>query len=265
MNEPPRLYKTGRFDRSFSRLPSLLQSRVRETLRKLRDKPELPGLNVEPVSGANRDLHSCRVNGRVRIIFRWRNGDIVLEFVGEHDRAYRPASWSALVTLWGEDSLTHSTGEQPSMLDPYQTLLPDEGLGLEEALEGLDLKHVPDTVGTLHSLIEDLLSEGTDGRATTATRRAGSGHGLVNVIPGEDAPCHNILLAVCFDADSFDNRLHEAMKHAEYECPETQAVIFATSKWEPKTWKDKWQVVFEGLSARVVILFAGPGGIRRIA
>lgn len=266
------IWKRPSFDRSFKKLPPLLQQRVRLALRKLQKSPELPGLHVEPISGADRDLWSCRVNKRVRIIFsRADDGEIVLEFVGDHQSAYRAATWSDFVSLWDRKKLSR-VEEDEIIFDHGPALGQTLSEELESTFEDADLVNPPDTVGVLSGLIDHLLSEGTDGRASTGAKRlqsganVGKGGGLINIIPGDERDrCRETVLALCFDADSFDNRLHETMKHVEYECPDTKVVVFITSKWEPKTWKEKWDVVFENLSAKVVLLLAGPGGLRPIA
>lgn len=121
-----------------------------------------------------------------------------------------------------------------------------------------------DAMGAADWLVRELLQDGTDGRAETRVRELDQQGclvgGIVNLIPSDHlGPCTDVLVALCFDADSLERRLNEAIKHAGIHCPETRAVIFITSKWDPKVWADLERDVV-ALRAMFVVMMRGPSG-----
>ncbi len=82
----------------------------------------------------------------------------------------------------------------------------------------------------------------------------------INLIPSDrKGPCTDVLLVFCFDADNFERRLNDAIKHAGIHCPGTRAVVFITSKWDPKIWGELERDVV-ALRATFTVMMHGPSG-----
>lgn len=251
------------FDRDLRRLALPKQERVRKAIEQLASNPASPGLHVEKVRGGRDDVRSCRVSRGLRLIFRVADdGVLELLHVGDHDRAYRKAAAYWLMFPF-EELGPPGPEEEPFMtFEPRPLLPPDLRERLFDRLRRAGISE--DAIGALFSIVQESLAEGTDGRART--QGAGLASGLLNVIPSEvEGPCHELLLAQCFDGDSFGGRLREVAYHAGIHCPDTQAVVIVTSKWDPREWKRNHERAFVDLRADVVILLAAFGTLTQIA
>jgi hypothetical protein len=150
------------------------------------------------------------------------------------------------------------TGRSPTVTERLQTNIGP----LAEILRPLNIN--PDAIGTAQSFLDDLLEAGTEGKAekrvrsqTSHWRDFGS---LFNLIPSDfEGPCADLLVALCFDADKLEDRLNDAIKHAGIHCPKTRAVVFITSKWDPKVWT-KLEHDVTALHASFHIMVRGPAG-----
>jgi hypothetical protein len=136
-----------------------------------------------------------------------------------------------------------------------------QGWTVGDLLGPLDIDR--DAMGSAEHLIRVVLEGGTEGRAETRVRELGqalpSGR-LLNLIPSDHmGPCTDVLIAFCFDTDNLERRLNEAIKHAGIHCPGTRAVLFVTSKWDPKVWSDLERDVV-ALRGSFSVLMRGPSG-----
>lgn len=128
---------------------------------------------------------------------------------------------------------------------------------------------------TIVNLIKETIDEGTKGRGKPGRgedfppqrpRLGEMGQDQINVIPSDKiGSCRDVLVAFCFDGDSFSKRLREVAYHAGIYCPETKVVILVTTQWNPREWEKNHRKAFEDLKAVVVIYFVGFGRITRIA
>lgn len=136
-----------------------------------------------------------------------------------------------------------------------------QGWTVGDVLGPLDIDR--DAMGSAEHVVRVVLEGGTEGRAETRVRELGQalpGGRLLNLIPsGNLGPCTDVLIALCFDADNLERRLNEAIKHAGIHCPATRAVLFITSKWDPKVWSDLERDVV-ALRASFSVMMRGPSG-----
>jgi mRNA-degrading endonuclease RelE of RelBE toxin-antitoxin system len=80
-----------RFQRAFKKLDEQVQQDVKDTLKKLKENPDLPGLNVEKLSTkkkGKKHAYSVRVNQNFRISFALDGTTVVLRNVGTHNKVY---------------------------------------------------------------------------------------------------------------------------------------------------------------------------------
>jgi mRNA-degrading endonuclease YafQ of YafQ-DinJ toxin-antitoxin module len=163
--------KSTAFEKAYKKLAPILRSRVDRCIRKLIITPDLPGLNVEKVRGASSDVRSCRVTRGIRLIYKALAPRVLrLLYVGDHDIAYREATWFWLAadgeaeipagqlgnfTMFSfeEDYLTQVN------LEELKTLLVEAQISRGAGYE------VGDLVGTIQELIASYLDGGTDGKA----------------------------------------------------------------------------------------------------
>jgi hypothetical protein len=121
-----------------------------------------------------------------------------------------------------------------------------------------------DLSDTIRQIIESMMHYGTDGKAVPPVPTPGT-TGRVNVIPGSGrALCQDVLIAFCFDGDSFNSRIREVIYHGGIDCPDTRVVILITSQWNAREWHKNHSGAFEKLSARKAIFFAGFGHLTRL-
>jgi mRNA-degrading endonuclease RelE of RelBE toxin-antitoxin system len=260
--EVPEVWRAKSFAREYRKLDPVSKEQVDDTLGRLLRNPESPGLNVESVRGASRGVKSCRVSHSMRMIYRVSpDGILQLFHVAGHDTAYRKAvmHWVSAFELTGFEP----DREEFEMLDMPHGERPfvDESVYGSLVEMGLPSELTETILGVVHHSTE----EGTQGKAKPVDRHGSVGGSSLNIIPSAlPSPCHESLLVFCFDGDSFDDRLRETAYHAGIHCPNTRLVVFVTSKWDPTKWKKNHERAFEGLQARVVVLFAGPGRVVRV-
>jgi hypothetical protein len=121
-----------------------------------------------------------------------------------------------------------------------------------------------DGLGSAERLVRAVLEGGTEGRAETRVRdlreQGLPGDGLLNLIPSDlMGPCTDVLIVLCFDKDSLERRLNEAIKHAGIHCPATRAVVLVTSKWDPKVWTELERDIV-AVRASFSVMMRGPSG-----
>ena len=93
----------------------------------------------------------------------------------------------------------------------------------------------------------------------------GEGWGAINIIPSDlKGPCRDVLVAFCFDGDSFNDRLREVAYHAGIHCPEKKLIVLVTSRWNPREWKKNHEEAFANLIAKLAVFFVGFGKLSRI-
>lgn len=135
---------------------------------------------------------------------------------------------------------------------------------------GMSRVNVPDVVGPYvnretmadaEELLDEVLLDGTQGRAIDAIRRIPrilDADERITVIPSDEPlSCTDLLIALCFDKDDLERRFNEALKHLAIHCPNTKLVVLVTSKWSPKTWR-RVQADVRALLVPFVILMVGP-------
>jgi mRNA-degrading endonuclease YafQ of YafQ-DinJ toxin-antitoxin module len=260
--------KSTAFDKAYKKLAPILRSRVDRCIRKLTITPDLPGLNVEKVRGASSDVRSARVTRGIRLIYKALEPKALrLLYVGDHDIAYREATWYWL-TAGGEAEIPAGQLGNFTMFsfeEDYRTQVNLEELKttLEAHVSGAGGYGRGDLAGTIQQLIASYLDGGTDGKASSCTDYQIDAP--INVIPSEaTGPCQSILIAFCFDGDPFNDRFREIAYHAGIHCPDTQLIIIITSHWNAKDWKKSHEKAFADLKATTVIYFAGLGRLTRI-
>jgi mRNA-degrading endonuclease YafQ of YafQ-DinJ toxin-antitoxin module len=261
--------KSTAFERAYNKLAPILRSRVERCIRKLVSTPKLSGLNVEKVRGASSDVRSCRVTRGLRLIYKVLDPQILqLLYVGDHDIAYREAIWYWLAPAGQAEIPAEELGsfKMFSVSDDYLNQLNLDDL--KAVLAETDVSagsgyQLGDLAGIIQHLIAVYLNGGTDGKAPS---NAGDQiDAPINVIPSEvGGPCQSILIAFCFDGDSFNDRFREIAYHAGIHCPETKLVIIITSDWNAKHWKKNHEKAFADLKAITIIYLAGPGRLTRI-
>jgi hypothetical protein len=137
-----------------------------------------------------------------------------------------------------------------------------EGLARESRVSVEDLRDAERMVGAVLEGATRGSAEAAVDRLRQERNRTG---GNFNLIPSDQSgSCRQLLVTLCFDSDSFERRLNEAIKHAGIHCPNTEMVIFVTTKWEPKKWRSLERDV-RALNAQFVAYFVGPvGRLQRI-
>jgi len=256
------VWPTDAFNRQFERLPQELRRRVRATVQKLKLSPSLPGLNVERVRGAAGKVSTCRVSDGVRLLFEPADGGIHLLAVGGYDAVREALSYYLIQMPENEEACTMVRPDRGELVDdevPW-SLIDGGYFSLLGILHELDVPE--DDRIAVEKLIRVSLEDGTDGRATPPPYGLS---GPLNVIPGSSAAeCTPVLVAFCFDADRFSERLHEISDHAGIHCPQTRVIVLVTSQWDMKKWKRNHQVIFSKLAATLIVFFAGAGPLTRL-
>jgi hypothetical protein len=228
----------------------------------------LPGLRVEKVRGASMNIKSCRVARGIRIVFETAPGSVLqLLYVGAHDNSYRIAE-SRLIDLM-DDGSTYG-GRLGEIMADSDLVLGDHCVGAIDwfvSACGFDTEQQSAVIReALQSVIEDGLANGTTGKAVPYVPANNLISLNVNIIPSVGTgECRSLLVAFCFDDDSFDERVREIVYHAGILCPDTKGIVLVTSQWNPKTWKNKHEAAFSRLSAEVLVLFAGLGWVSPIS
>jgi mRNA-degrading endonuclease YafQ of YafQ-DinJ toxin-antitoxin module len=251
------------FRKRFERMHYSMQARVERTIAKLSMDPVPPGLHVERVRSARQSIRSCKVDDAVRMIFEIipNSQELRLIYVGEHGDAYRYASTQRILTIAADHFILEEPGEY-TMFTPkaqrYESYLED----LRRFVIGADISAA--FADAIEFIIHGSYNNGTtDGRAASASL-PGSGP-PINVIPADQlGNCCDVLVALCFDGDSFDQKLHEILTHVGFKCADTRSVIFFTSQWNPKIWKRKYQDAFQRMNPAVAIYLIGQGPPVRI-
>lgn len=124
--------------------------------------------------------------------------------------------------------------------------------------------NVGNLITPLLQVIPSVLRHGTSGKA----KAFGSGvSSPINMIPsdGSSGGCTPVLVAFCFDNDSFDARMREVAYHAGILCPDTEAVVLVTSKWDSKLWKRNHAGAFGSLKAKVLVYLAEFGKLTLVS
>jgi len=262
---PPQI--SNAYKKSYRKLSRLERRRVDTTIQKFLDHPDLGGLNFEKLSGTDEDVYSIRVTIRIRLIMRWNaDGVPVLDYVGQHQQAYRRAD-QLYMMLADREGIPHADFETYTPMVREPMLSGDVRMDLERQLREakIDTPNIADLAGMLDGMIEEMTWGGTSGRAGSPESPDGAGGTWINVIPSEqEGPCTDVLLAFCFDADSFRNRLDEIHHHAGVRCPRTKLIILITSKWDPKSWKQHHRNRFADLTGRLIVLMAVEGQLTRV-
>jgi len=116
--------------------------------------------------------------------------------------------------------------------DRFEGILED----LRSVLEEAKVSEVPnENICSIADLIVSTVADGTKGHARPLPQQGVEY--TINVIPSEVTDgCRDMLVAFCFDADSFNERLREVAYHAGIHCPHTKLVILVTSQWKPIDW-----------------------------
>jgi hypothetical protein len=261
---PVPIERSDCFKRQYDELDGVLRERVEKTIQKLIENPNLPGLKLERVQGASRNVRSVRVNRKYRIILECLDSaGMRLLTVANHEPAYREGVLHFL-SFDGKDHIRPDEFERLNMFEPHirPYNIDDQ---LPQIIRDSNLSREYDQIGSYVSrLIAQTVEGGTDGKARieSSQHRAGP----INVIPSDvEGVCHELLVAFCFDGDSFNDRLRDIAYHAGIHCPDTKLVILVTSQWINKDWKKNHEKAFADLNAKVVIYFAGLGAMTRIA
>jgi Cytotoxic translational repressor of toxin-antitoxin stability system len=253
------------FGKAYKKLDGITRRRVDDCLKKLSAAPNLPGLNVEKVRGASDNVRSCRVTRGIRVIYQIIDSAVVrLLYVGDHDIAYRTATFYWLIHRDGQEaeSAAEDLGKF-SMLN-FDSIELDKSFfdDLNRAFYEMQLSD--DLARRIPQLISDRLGDGTDGKAPSSSEGSQS-EAPVNIIPSDaEGQCRSVLIAFCFDGDSFNDRFREIAYHTGIHCPETKLVIIVTSQWSAKDWKKNHERAFANLKSVKLIYFAGFGRLARI-
>jgi addiction module RelE/StbE family toxin len=85
----PKIKLTGRFLKSFSRLPVPVQEKVKKQIRLLAEDPRHPSLQSKPIQGAP-GIYEARVEFDYRMTYEREADDtLILRVVGMHDEALK--------------------------------------------------------------------------------------------------------------------------------------------------------------------------------
>lgn len=255
------------YKKQYAKLDGIMRERVARTIQKLIANPHLPGLNLERLQSANSKVFSVRVSRKYRLIFKYsRSGDVYLLSIANHDSAYKKTVLHYFMLPSGVKP-HEDDGETMKMFQSHINL----DVICAELSQIIRESNLSDGEISLYvtELIRRILQGGTEGKAPSipggdqATSQQGRG---INVIPSKaKGSCCELLLAFCFDSDSFNDRLREIAYHAGIHCPDTKLVILVTSQWINKDWKKNHEKAFADLNAKIVIYFAGLGTLTRIA
>lgn len=186
--------------------------------------------------------------------------------MGNHDVVYRDAIWYFMLTRLIQEEIPAKSVGEFTMFKPYRTPFDEEiRKDLSNVLRDAGVSN--NVASAIIELIEQAIVEGTEGKARLPYRQKQPLLGdSINVIPSDIVgSCRDVLVAFCFNGDSFSKRLREVAYHAGIHCPETKVVILVTSQWNPREWERNHRKAFEDLKAVVVIYFVGFGRITRIA
>jgi mRNA interferase RelE/StbE len=85
----PRIRLTRRFIKSFARLPTSIQEKVKKQILLLADDPRHPSLQTKPIQGAP-GIYEARVDIDYRLTYeRDHNNTLVVRVVARHDKALK--------------------------------------------------------------------------------------------------------------------------------------------------------------------------------
>lgn len=85
----PTIKFTRRFLKSFARLPTPLQAKVRKQIQLLAENPRHPSLQTKPIRGAA-GIYEARIDRDHRMTYEREAGDILLlREVGTHDETIK--------------------------------------------------------------------------------------------------------------------------------------------------------------------------------
>ena len=79
---------SGRFVRSYDRLPEEIQKKVKKALRLLDDDPLHPSLQVHPIR-RHSGIYEARVDLKYRLSFEFSGQDKILRNVDNHDECLK--------------------------------------------------------------------------------------------------------------------------------------------------------------------------------
>jgi hypothetical protein len=236
-------------------------------LDKLGLDPVPHGLHVERLRNARPSIRSAKVTAGDRLIFEIAAPDKLLVLaVGTHqeiDRLIDRTSVLRAISEPGDEIRPDDFGEF--------TVFHRQGVNMAALLNEVGglLKEVDahECLDAVQSVIARVTAGDTTGKA--ATPRISTGGGApINVIPSDRGAsavaCTPILLAFCFDGDSFDTRLHEIERHVTLDCRDTRLVILVTTQWQPKVWKKKYEDAFSRIDPLVAVFFSGFGILTRL-
>lgn len=199
------------------------------------------------------------------MIYEIVDGGLRLLYVGNHDVAYRAAAYFFVTgPLLDEETPAGDLGEfelfteraDSSLLEDLNDLLRAANLS-ESATPGLR-----ELASSIRALIEQAVSDGTERKAKPFES---GDHAAINVIPSRGVgSCRDVLVAFCFDGDSFDDRLTEVAYHAGIHCLNTRLVVLVTSQWDAKKWKTKHEEAYADLTSIVVVYLSAFGQLTRV-
>ena len=85
----PRIKFTRRFLRSFARLPTAVQEKVKQKITQLAENPRHPSLQTKPIQGAP-GIYEAGVDRDYRMTYEREADDtLLLRVVGKHDEALK--------------------------------------------------------------------------------------------------------------------------------------------------------------------------------
>lgn len=85
----PKIRFTRRFLRSYARLPSAVQEKIKKQIALLAENPRHPSLQTKPIQGAP-GIYEARVDVDYRLTYEGDLDDtLVLRVVGKHDEALK--------------------------------------------------------------------------------------------------------------------------------------------------------------------------------
>ena len=85
----PKINFTRRFLKSFARLPSTIQGKVKKQIRLLAENPRHPSLQTKPIQGVV-GLYEARIDRDYRLTYEREPDDpLLLRLVGKHDETLK--------------------------------------------------------------------------------------------------------------------------------------------------------------------------------
>ena len=85
----PKIKFTRRFLKSFARLPSTIQEKVKKQIRLLAENPRHPSLQTKPIQGVV-GLYEARIDQDYRLTYEREPDDpLLLRLVGKHDETLK--------------------------------------------------------------------------------------------------------------------------------------------------------------------------------